>query len=92
MSDGTVAEPSLNQPAPATGSVYVDPGVTYRDNEPAVVLSPAPVATYVAPPSAAVVYVQEPTVLIGNTRGPIKLGGPKYDPQGRKIYSPRDVR
>lgn len=37
-------------------------------------------------------FVEPGPVLVGNVKGPIKLGGPKYDPQGRKIYSPRDVR
>ena len=37
-------------------------------------------------------FVEPGPVLVGNVKGPIKLGGPKYDPLGRKIYSSRDVR
>ena len=37
-------------------------------------------------------FVEPGPVLVGNVKGPIKLGGPKYDPLGRKIYAPRAVR
>ena len=37
-------------------------------------------------------FVEPGPVLVGNVKGPIKLGGPKYDPLGRKIYAPRAIR
>ena len=36
-------------------------------------------------------FVEPGPVLVGNVKGPIKLGGPKYDPLGRKIYASRPI-
>ena len=76
--------------------VNMGPPVVYYPAEGTTIMSPSyNTNTVIAVPSGAVatyVYVREPEVLVGNTRGPIKLGGPKFDSQGRRIYSPRDVR
>ena len=84
MSDGTVVQPALILSPP----VVLNP-------EPAVVVAPSSnvVIATATVPATAYVYVQpEAAVLLGNVRGPIKIGGPKYDSQGRKIYAPREIR
>ena len=71
--------------AQKTEPVLVNP--TLPPSQQAVVVASASV-----PGQAAVAYLEPEVVLVGNVKGPIKLGGPKYDPLGRKIYAPRAVR
>ena len=91
LSDGTVVqttpEPAYVTPAQDFGRpapILINP--TLPPNQQAVIVAAAPV------PGQVVAYIEPEVVLVGNHSGPIKLGGPKYDPLGRKIYSPREVR
>ena len=81
----------------------VQPGIVV--SPPAVVVEPAPVVVVPAPgtltaadvalgasPVASYVYVERRSSdIILPTKGPIKVGGPKYDPLGRKIYASRPI-
>ncbi len=92
LSDGTFVE----TPVVVSPSVYVTPELSYRPapilinptlppNQQVVSVAAAPV------PGQAVAYLEPEVVLVGNVKGPIKGGGPKYDPLGRKIYAPRAI-
>src|SRR6187455_875020 len=81
----------------------VQPGIIV--SPPAVVVEPAPVVVVPAPgtltpadvalgasPVASYVYVERRSNdIILPTKGPIKSGGPRYDPQGRVIYGGREI-
>ena len=68
----------------------------YLNSERGVVTGAQGQAVIVEPQAVAnggvFAFVEPGPVLVGNVKGPIKLGGPKYDPLGRKIYAPRAVR
>ena len=69
----------------------------YLSTEPGVVVTGAlgqavTVEPQVVTHAGVLAFVEPGPVLVGNVKGPIKLGGPKYDPLGRKIYAPRAMR
>jgi len=86
-------EPVLVNPATVEGAqnrVYSSSDPAVAMSEPRAVASAVTGAPVVAAPSAFA-SVEPGPVLVGNVKGPIKLGGPKYDPQGRKIYASRPI-
>jgi len=90
--EAVLVHPAL--PEGAQNRVYAssDPAVVMANSEPravaqAVTMDPQAVAQ-VSPAGA---FVEPGLVLVGNVKGPIKVGGPKYDPLGRKIYASRPI-
>ena len=97
-----VSTPVLAQVQLPDGTL-VQPGVIV--SPPVVVVEPAPTVLVPAPgtltaedralgaaPVASYVYVERRSSdIILPTKGPIKSGGPKYDPQGRVIYGGREI-
>lgn len=84
-------EPVLVHPALPEGAqnrVYLSSDPVAFVGEPRAVAQ----AVTVEPSGAVFAFVEPGPVLVGNVKGPIKLGGPKYDSQGRKIYAPREIR
>jgi len=88
-------EPVLVHPATPEGAQ----NRVYSSSDPQVVMATEPRAVASAVTGAPVVVASplvfpsmEPgPVLVGNVKGPIKVGGPKYDPLGRKIYASRPI-
>ena len=79
-------------PEGAQNRVYSSSEPMVVVTEPRAVASAVTVGPVVAPASAGVTSSMEPgPVLVGNVKGPIKVGGPKYDPLGRKIYASRPI-
>lgn len=93
--EAVLVHPAL--PEGAQNRVYAssDPAVVMANNyEPravasSVTMEPQAVASSVVSPAGA--FVEPGLVLVGNVKGPIKGGGPKYDPLGRKIYASRPI-
>ena len=86
-------EPVLVHPALPEGAQ----NRVYLNTEPVVVVTGAVASAVTFEPQVVahggvLAFVEPGPVLVGNVKGPIKLGGPKYDPLGRKIYAPRAIR
>lgn len=96
-----VSTPLLAQVQLPDGTL-VQPGVVVS---PPVVVDPAPVVLVPAPgtltaadlalgasPVASYVYVERRSDdIILPTQGPIKSGGPRYHPSGKRVYGGREI-